>query len=32
MMNCIGKIKLNYATGTGFLCKIPLSEIKILIV
>ena len=28
MMNCIGKIKLNDATGTGFFCKIPLSENK----
>ena len=28
MMNCIGKIKLNDAIGTGFLCKIPLSENK----
>ena len=27
MMNCIGKIKLNDATGTGFFCKI-LSETK----
>ena len=26
MMNCIGKIKLKGATGTGFFCKIPLNK------
>ena len=28
MMNCICKIKINGANGTGFFCKIPLNEKK----
>ena len=28
MMNCIGKIKLKGANGTGFFCKIPINENK----